>query len=147
MRSVRLQLGNLLIADPTTLAPPTLANKVSLVGAPFALTENLTVAGLTLLNQNGLVALSGVAGSQEVALDPTTQQQTITLNPPAGGWRWVSSGTFTAAVTVYGWALTDNAGANLLAAQTLPTPVVINAAGYQVDLDPITIILTLQPMS
>lgn len=147
MRAVRLQLGNLLAADATTLAPATNANKVSLVGAAFALSENLTVSSLTLISGNGLSALAGQTGAQLVAQDPTTQDQVITLSPPAGGWRWVSSGTIGSPITVYGFALTDSAVATLLAAGLLPTAIVITAAGYAIDLDPMLMTFVLNPIS
>lgn len=147
MIAVRLQLGTLLVADTTTLAP-TLANNVTPIIAPFTPNENLTIAGLTLANANGLVPIACATGSQEVALDPVTQAQVITIKPGAGsGFRWVSSGTITSPITVYGFALTDNAGAVLLGVQALPTPVVINAAGYQIDVDPVKTTFVLQPMS
>lgn len=54
MIAVRLQLGVLLAADPTTLAPAVDANKVALISAAFAATENLVVADLTLAAGHGL---------------------------------------------------------------------------------------------
>lgn len=147
MIALRQALGTLLAADATYLAPATNANKIALIGAPFTLSENLTVGALTLLSANGLGPILGAVGAQEVALDPVTQAQIITLVPGAGsGWRWVSSGTFTGPITVYGFALCDNALANLWAAASLPQPIVINAAGYQVDLDPVQITFVLAPM-
>lgn len=148
MSAVRLQLGNLLAADATTLAPATNANKIALVVAAFALSENLVAADLTLAAGNGLDPISGSTGSQEVALDPVTQEQLITLKPGAtSGFRWVSSGSFTSPITVYGFALLDSTLADLLAAELLPTPIAIVAAGYQIDIDPVTMTFNLQPIS
>ena len=147
MKAVRLQLGTLLAADPTTLAPATLANEVALIIAPFALSENLTVGSLTLASTNGLSPISCAVGAQEVAQDAMSGAQLITIVPGAGtGFRWVSSGSFTAPITVYGYALLTNGGATLLGAQTLPAPIVFQTAGFQIDLDPVQIGFVLQPM-
>jgi hypothetical protein len=147
MKAVRLQLGALLAADATTLAPASLANEVALIIAPFALSENLTVASLTLGSTNGLSPINCATGAQEVAQDPVTGSQLITIVPAAGsGFRWVSSGSFTAPITVYGYALLTNAGAVLLGAQALPTPIVFQSAGYQLDIDPLQIGFVLSPM-
>jgi len=148
MIAVRQKLGTLLAADSGTLAPATLANQIALIIAPFTPNENLTPGSLTLATTNGLAAILCATGAQEVALDAVTGAQVITLVPGAGsGFRWVSSGTFTSPITVYGVAVLDNAGANLWAVAALPSPVVFQAAGYALDLDPQTFTFVLQPMS
>lgn len=147
MLAVRLQLGNLLAADSTTLAPATSPNKIALVVAPFALSENLTASALTLGSTNGLTPIAGVAGAQTVGLDPTTQQQKILIKSPAGGYQWVTSGSFSGAITVYGFALLDTTLATLLAAALLPTPINVDAAGYLIDIDPVELTFTLAPIS
>lgn len=148
MLAVRLQLGALLAADATTLAPASDANMIALIIAAFALSENLTVGDLTLAAGNGLDPIAGATGAQEVAIDPTTLMQLITLMPGAtSGWRWVTSGEFDSPVTVYGFALTDNAGTTLLAAAALPVPVTVDAAGYQIDLDPVQLTFVQSPIS
>jgi hypothetical protein len=148
MKSLRERLGALLAADALSLAPATTGNEVHLIGSAFALSENLLITDLTLLTGNGLDPVICAAGVQEVALDPVTSEQIITLVPAAGsGFRWVTSGTITVPITVYGAALTDNAGGNLLAALQLPTPVVFHGPGYQLDLDPQTFTLVLTPIN
>lgn len=147
MAAVREQLGALLAADATTLAPVASANMMALIVAPFTLSENLTAGDLTLANSNGLGPIAGAVGAQEVALDPLTGAQIITLVPGAGsGWRWVTSGSFPPDIVVYGVALLDNALTTLLAADLLPTPVTFDAAGYQLDLDPLTMQFVLTPV-
>lgn len=148
MVAVRLQLGALLAADATTLAPASDANMIALIIAPFSLSENLVVGDLTLATANGLAPIAGATGAQEVALDPTTNQQLITLKPGASsGWRWVTSGGLSVPITVYGIALTDNAGTTLLGAGLLPAPVTVAADGYQIDVDPVQMTLVLNPIS
>jgi hypothetical protein len=144
--NVRLQLGALLAADTTTLAP-TLANKMALIVAPFTPSENLVYGDLTYGSTNGLIPIDLATGAQEVALDPVSQAQVITLVPGTGpGFRWVTSGSFSGPISVYGTALIDNGGTLLLGVQALPTPIVVSAAGYAIDLDPQTMTFVLQPL-
>lgn len=147
MKALRLQLGTLLAADATTLAPAMNANKIALVVAPFSLSENLTAGSLTFGTTNGLTPIAGATGAQGVGLDPATQQQLIQILPPAGGWKWTTTGSFSGAITVYGYALVDTTLANLLAAALLPTPLTVNAAGYLLDIDPVEMRFVLQPAS
>jgi len=148
MVAVRLQLGALLAADTTTLAPAMNANTVALIVAPFTLSENLTIGSLTLASTNGLGPIACATGSQEVAISPVTNQQIITIVPGAGsGFRWVTSGSFTAPITIYGYALTTASQAALLAAQTLPSPISVSQTGYQIDLDPIQMTFNVTPIT
>lgn len=148
MIAVRQRLGVLLAGDATTLAPAANGNKIALIGAPFALTENLKLSDLTLLAGNGLDPILCAPGAQECALDPTTGEQIITLVPAAGsGFRWVTSGAIASTMTVYGAALLDNAGVTVLAAMNLNTPVAFTDAGYQLDLDPQQMTLVTSPIS
>jgi hypothetical protein len=147
MLAVRLQLGNLLAADTTTLAPAINANEVALIVAPFTPGENLTIGSLTLGSTNGLTPIACAIGPQEVAIDAVSGNQQITVVVGGGhGWRWVSSGTFTSPITVYGFALVTNLAVDLLAVEALATPIVINAAGYSIDLDPILLTFVVQPV-
>lgn len=147
MKLVRLQFGALLAADTSTLAPAT-ANTVNLIVAPFNLTEDLDITTLVFGTTNGLVPIACQAGAQEVGIDPVSQQQIITIIPGAtSGFRWLTSGTFTAPITVFGYALVDHTGAVLLGAALLPTPIAFTQAGQQLDLDPLQISIVLQPAS
>jgi len=148
MVALRNKLATLLAADATTLAPASLANKVQLITAPFAASENLAIANLTLASGNGLGAISCATGTQNTGADPITSAQIITLIPASGStFRWLSSGTISPAITLYGIALTDNGSATLLGVQAFSTPIPITAAGQVVDVDPVTIKFVLQPMS
>jgi len=147
MQAVRLRLGALLAADTMSLAP-VLANKLAVIVAPFTEAETLQYSDLTLASTNGLSPIALATGSQEVAIDPVSQAQILTLVPGAGtGFRWVTSGTFPPSITVYGFALIDNAGATLLGVVTLATPIVLSATGYQVEADPQMMTFVLQPLS
>jgi hypothetical protein len=147
MVATRLRLGTLLADDTTTLAPAEDANLLGLVTNSFTLVETLTAGDLTIASTNGLAPIACATGDQGVGIDPVSQQQIITIIPGMGTFRWVSSGSFTEPITVYGFALTDSTGATLIAAQTLATPVVFSEAGYQIDLDPVQLVFVLQPLA
>jgi len=145
-KSVRQQLGILLAADTTTLAPVA-ANKVALVMAPFVPSENLVLADLTLADFTGSTPIAGVAGAQLVGTDPATLQEVITNKAPAGGWRWITTALTHLPETIYGYALIDNAGATLIATATLPQPVTLSEIGDFIDLGSLELTFVLQPIS
>lgn len=148
MKAVRLRLGTMLAADATTLAPASDANMVALITAPFTLSEDLAISDLTLATDHGLAPVACSTGAQEVALLPSSTAQIITIKPGAvSGFRWVSSGSFPPAITVYGYALTDNLGTTLLAAAQAPDPIFINDVGQQIDFDPIQMTFVQTPLS
>ena len=147
VKSVRLQLGALLAADPTTLAPAGPGNKIALISVNFVPTENLVLAGLTLANFTGSTPIVAAGGAQQVGLDPTTGQQVITMSPPAGGWRWITGNAVNLPEVIYGFALLDNAMVTLLGVQLLTTPVQLTAAGQEINLGDVQIHLVLTPLS
>lgn len=147
MIAVREEIGILLAADATTLAPAGSANKIALIGAVFTPRETLVATDLTLLSGHGLDPIAGATGAQSVGLDPVTQEQIILIKPPAGGYKWTTSGGLAVAKTIYGYALLDTTLATLLAVQTLPTPITVAADGYLIDVDPVEMRIVLAPIS
>jgi hypothetical protein len=147
MKAVRLRLGTLLAADTTTLAPAVNANKMALIAAPFALTENLTLASLTLASGGGLDPITGNAGAQEVAVDPVTNEQVVQISPPVGGFRWVSSGGGPYPKNIYGYCLVDNGVATLLGATLFSAPIVLTGDGQFIEVDPSEMRFVLQPLA
>lgn len=150
VKSVRQQLGALLSADATTLAPAVNANEIALVVAPFTPNENLVIANLTLASGTtftGGGAINVPLGAQGVGNDPVTGDQIVTILAPAGGWRWVCTAAPAGPVTVYGFCLATKTAAALLASQLLPTPIVIQNVNDQIDLGDIQIVFVIQPMS
>lgn len=147
MKSVRLQLGLLLAADPVTLGPVA-ANKVALVTIPFSDGENFVYADLTYAAGNGLDPIACATGASEVGIDPVSQTQIITLKPGAGsGFRWVTTGGLVGPISVYGYALIDNGASKLLGVQALANPIVLSGDGYQIDADPVQMIFVLSPLA
>ena len=147
MQAVRMQIGALLAADATTLAPGAAANKIMLIKAPFNLNEQLTLGALTAADFTGSAPKSGAIGAQQVAVDPILGEQVITINVPAGGWRWVTADAVHLPQTIYGYALIDDAGAVLIGAATLDTPVQLTASGQQVDIGEVVMKIVPQPVS
>jgi hypothetical protein len=146
MKPLRLKLGTLLAADVASLAPVA-ANKIALINVAVAINENLTVAGLSFATFTGSAPIAGAAGPQGVGNDPLTGDQLITILTPIGGWRFVCTVTPGAPEVIYGFAMTDNAGAVLLGAQLLPTPVTIASVGDEIDLGAVPITFVVSPMS
>ena len=146
MIDLRLALGELLAADTSTLAPAT-ANKVALISANFALSEELAVGDLTLATFTGSTPKAGASGAQQAGTDPLTGDQVVTNLTPAGGWRWECTAAPASPETIYGYALLDTTLATLLGAALLDAPVTITSVGDFVDLGAITIRFVRQPMS
>lgn len=147
MQAVRLQLGALLAADTTTLAPAVSANKIALINAAFTPTENMTIGSLSFATFTGSSPKVGAAGTQGVGIDPATGEQLITILAPAGGWRFVCTVAPATPETIFGFALTDNAGAVLLGVELLPNPITIAVVNDEIDLGAVAMTFVLQPLS
>lgn len=143
---LRIALGTLLAADVATLAPVA-ANKIALISASFVPSENLLIGGVTLASFTGSAPKAGVAGTQGVGFDPVTREQIITILAPVGGWRFVCTAAPVSPETIWGYGLTDNAGAVLIGTALLPTPLTITNVGDEVLLGDIVIRIVSQPMS
>lgn len=146
-KSVRKQLGELLAADATTLAPPADANVVRLIVEPFTPDENLVPGDLTFASFNGSTALAAGTGTQPCGIDPATGQQIVTIKEPAGGWRWECGATPSPAQTVYGYALLNDDSTVLLGVGVLDDPVAITEAGQEINLGTVKFTLNEAPIS
>lgn len=145
--AVRKQLGTLLAADTTTLAPATNANAIALINAAFTPNENLLIGSLSFATFVGSTPIDGATGAQGVGIDPATGEQIVTILAPAGGWRWTCTTAPITPETIYGYALTDHAGATLLGTALLTTPITISEVGDVIDLGAVEITFVAQPMS
>jgi len=132
MKSLRLQIGELLAADDTTLAPAVSSNKIMLIKSPFTPGENLVVGELTEADFDGSAAIAGATGAQQCAIDPLTGDQIVTIKDPAGGYRWEVTGTTNLPQTIYGVALVDNTKATLLAVEAFEMPIPLTGVGEEV---------------
>lgn len=126
--AVREKASQLLAADSATLAPAALANVIALVKAAFLPSEILTIGALTLADFDGASPLACGVGSQAEGLDGNTNDSIITLKSPVGGWRWETTGVTNLPQQIFGHVLLDSTLATVLASESLPTPITLNAA-------------------
>jgi len=147
MKAVRLQFGELLAADTTTLAPAVNANKIALIANDFNLNELLEVADLTLADFDGSAPIAGATGTQLAGIDPLTGEQIVTVKEPIGGWRWEMTGLTVPTQTIFGYALLKSDLSVLYGAQRLPAPITLQAIGEQIDIGSAQIRIVLNPAS
>lgn len=145
--NIREQLGKLLAADPTTLAPVALANHIALVKAAFTPSETLLVADLTLADFTGSTPLSAGIGTQPEGLDPNTGEQIITIKAPAGGWRWETTALANLPQTIFGIVLMDNADAVLLGTALFANPETLTIVNQAIDLGNVELRILATPFS
>lgn len=146
-RTVRLQLGELLAADATTLAPVAAANKIALVMAAFVPSETLVIGDLTLATFDGSTAKAGAVGTQQVGNSPATGDQIITITEPIGGWRWETTGTTNLPQTIFGYALINDAANALFGTALLDEPLTLQETGQEINLGAVQMTLVLEPIS
>jgi hypothetical protein len=132
-RALRNSAMSLLAADTTALADAT-PNKMRLAKNNFAPSENTLIGDIVEADFDGYAAKTITAGVQPEGFDPTTDASVIDLSPPAGGFRYASTGITSLPMTIYGYYVTDGAGAVLLASAAFPTPIVITRTGQVIDL-------------
>lgn len=132
--AVRSQAAILLAADTTTLAPAADANKMVLVMAPFTPGEGIGLGDLTLATFDGSTPLLCGLGTQPSGFDPATSDLIIDLKPPVTGFRWETTGLTHLPQTIYGYALLNNAGDTVLAADLLPVPQELVIVNQRIDI-------------
>ena len=128
--AVERRVAALMGSDTTQYGASTSdANEVRLAQNAFTPGTELTLGDLTEADFGGY-SLKATAGQPFVNTDPATQDSIITLNEPAGGWKWNASGTPPAnsPQTIYGYYVTTESGLVLLGAQLLDNPVIISAS-------------------
>lgn len=133
MPLLRTSVAESTAADPAVLGA-VLAMKVALVLGDWDITDDLTIASLTLASFVGSTALVAGAAPQLAGVDPATGRQVVEVKAPAGGWRWEATVAPAPAQVVTGFILMDNASAVLIGAEKLPAPVSISAIGHFVEL-------------
>jgi len=117
-------IAGLLAADAASVANP-VACKVGLIVANFTPTIDLLMADLVISADTGLVAIAGVPGSQLESIDPDTGELIVEVKTPAGGFRWETPIGFTGPVTIFGYALGNNAMTTLWGTQRLDPPLTL----------------------
>lgn len=132
--ALREKAAQLLAADATTLAQPTDLNKMILIMAEFNALESTVIGDLTPADFDGSAALLQVTGTQPEGLDPNNTDAIITLKPPAGGWRWETTGITNLPQTIYGFALINDAETTLFCSEKLPTPITLTGVNQVIDI-------------
>jgi len=146
-KALRGAAATLLAADASTLAPATDANKIVLVKAPFTPGEGVALGDLTLADFDGSTPILVGVGTQPTGWDPNNDDRIIDLKPPTTGFRWETTGTTNLPQTIYGFALTDTAGAVVHGSQLLDTPVVLDGTGQGFNIPNINFRLNAGAMS
>lgn len=137
--ALRNQIANLLANDPDSLAPEEDAMKVALVQTPFAANEDIVVGELDLADFDGSTPKLVVVGGQGNGTDPLTGDSVIQLLPPAGGFRFQTTGATNLPQTIHGFIVTNEAGNTIWACDLLPEPVTLTAGGQEISLGDLTI--------
>jgi len=117
-------ISTLLAADTTILANAS-AMKLALITQPFTESLDRLAGDLTMASASPLAPVAATAGAQENGVDPVTGELKVEVKPPAGGFRWETGTGFSGPVTIYGYALTNNAGSSLIGMQALADPITL----------------------
>lgn len=128
------ELGPKLLGMDTTTLSGMATLRVGLVKEPFVPSPSLAYGDLTFANFDGSTAKTPVSGDQPESLDPATGDALLDILPPAGGWRWETTGLTNLPQTVYGFALYNTAGTVLYASELLDIPVELNDVNQTVIL-------------
>jgi hypothetical protein len=132
VRALWESVADLFAADTANFANAS-AVKVHLAAAPFTPGLDLALGSLTAATFTGSTALSAGTGTQPTYYDAVEGVRVMELLEPAGGWHWHCTVSPVSPETIYGFYVTDNAGATLLGAELLDAPVTISAAGQGID--------------
>lgn len=129
LASMATRLAN----DAAILADPAFV-KIALVKAAFNPIPTLVIGDLTFADFTGSAPKATTVAVAQTFLDPQTGEQIIQINEPVGGWHWQTTNLVNLPQTIFGYALTDPAGAVLWATALLPAPIALNAVAQGVDI-------------
>lgn len=132
--ALKVAMLDLLAADPATLAQAMNANEIALVISSFVPSGDLVIGDVTLATFMGSAPIAVALMDQQVGYDPVRGEWFIQMIGPIGGFYYEASMAPAAAETVYGYVLTDMAGATVFGSKLLDTPVIIQGVGDAVDL-------------
>lgn len=144
--ALREKAAALLAADATTLAPATDANVIALIINSFNPGEDLSLDDITFADFDGSTPIACGTGTQPEALDPNTSNAVISIKPPAGGFRFETTGVTNLPQTVFGFALLNDDSTVLLASEVLTNPITLTAINQLVQLPPVLITQTANSM-
>lgn len=145
-KSLRNACMELLAADVATLAPVA-GNKIALYTNNGTPSENSVLADFTLATFTGSTPKEATPGTQPEGYVPTTGDSKIDISPPVGGFRFECTAAPTPPQTVYGYIMTDNAGAVYLAGQRFPAPITIANVGDAIEIGNLSLTLLANSIS
>jgi hypothetical protein len=99
----------------------------------------LAYGDVVLADFTGYAAKTPVPGTQPSGNDPATSDFKITISPPAGGWRWETTGLTNLPQTIHGIVLYSTTGPTLLASGLLDSPIDLAGLNQEVLLDAVTL--------
>lgn len=132
--AIKQRALTLLAGDTMTLAQAMNANEIALIVSAFTPSGDLVPGDVTFATFMGSAPISAELMAQQVGYDPVREEWFIEIIPPVGGWYYECSMAPGAPETVYGFMLTDMAGATNYGAQLLATPVIIQDVADSVNL-------------
>lgn len=128
------RIPTLLAADDSSLGPAAGPCKVILIDENFTPTNDTVVGDLHECTNSGLGPITCTAGDQQAGIDPVTSEQKVDMIPPIGGWRWEQADGAGLPVTIYGFALVNNAKSTLWGVEKLATPIQIDAVHQTIEI-------------
>jgi len=127
-------MAQLLAADTATLAQAADANVIALIMEPFTPSESTSFDDLTLATFDGSTPIAVGLGTQPEGLDPNTMDAIISMLPPAGGFRFETTGVTNLPQTIYGYALLNDALDTMLGCELLPEPITLNGVNEVIEI-------------
>lgn len=130
-------MANVLAQEPNTLGAGTTL-RMGLFLNDITPSPETDFADLDIATTNGLAAVACATGVATLVWKPDTGVYGFLLNEPAGGFNWVATGVDDPAQVVYGAALWNTDGGDVLIASARFTdPITINVVGQFIGLSAI----------
>lgn len=101
--------------------------------------NNVTVSPATVIGDLEAADFGGAtpktcgAGECTSAIDPVTGERQIRVLEPAGGFEFTVDSSDNLPQTIHGFAMTNEAGTELIAAENFTTPIPLAEIGHVVD--------------
>jgi hypothetical protein len=131
-------LSTLLGADAGTLAQ---ALVVGLIKHAFVPTLAPVLLAADEADFDGYAPIAVGAATRPTAFDPATGDRMLDIPPPAGGYRWETTGATNLAQTIYGWYVGDDVIGTGVIFETglFDAPIILNGIDQLVEVPQILI--------
>lgn len=127
------RIGNSIGIDADLLADLDHAPKVCLVSGDFSPGEALAVTDVTIINSNGLEALTMTAGGWESYRDPTSGDIIVEGGRDAGTFLFRVSTDPDSNIECTGYIVTNDAKTIVLFSERFPETVTFSTAGQAIE--------------